>query len=131
MSFALALLLAHAGAATAVQDCIANAVTQQDMNVCAAQDFRAADDALNAQWAITAADMRQRDVDTAEYRDDRPSYFDQLLAAQRAWLTYRDAHCVSEGYAARGGSMEPMLVALCRTALTRERTQQLLDLTQP
>lgn len=120
MSFALALMLA--GAAAAAPDC-GNAVTQQDMNFCAAQEFRTADAELNAQWRITATEMRRRDDAIAA--DGRPGYFDQLLAAQRAWLAYRDAHCDSEGYAARGGSLEAMLVANCRTQLTIDRTEQL------
>lgn len=133
MSFALALLLA--GAASVAPDC-ANAVVQQELNYCAAQDFHAADAALNAQWTITAAEMRRRDdeltqADREVRREDWPGHFATLLAAQRAWLIYRDNHCDGEGYAAFGGSMEPMLVALCRAALTRERTQQLLELTRP
>lgn len=135
MSFALALLLAHAGAAAAGPDCV-NAVVQQELNYCAAQDFYEADETLNAQWQITAAEMHRRDAeltasDREVRREDWPGYFETMLAAQRAWLTYRDAHCDSEGFRYWGGSMEPMIVAGCRAALTRERTQQLLDLTQP
>lgn len=126
MSIAVALLLAQAGAAQV--DC-ANANTQQDMNFCAAQDFAKADEELNAQWSVTAAAMRRRDANTFPPDDGRPGYFDQLLAAQRSWLTFRDAHCASEGYQVRGGSMEPMLVAGCRAALTRDRTAQLRSLT--
>jgi len=106
-------------------------MTQTDMNICAGQDFVEADAELNAQWSITAASMRRRDADTTYSDDGRAPYFEVLLAAQRAWLTFRDAHCISEGYEARGGSMEPMLVAGCRAALTRERTQQLRDLIEP
>ena len=51
-----------------------------------------------------------------------------LLACQRAWLTYRDAQCLIEGYAARGGSMEPMLLSGCIARLTMARTQALRDL---
>jgi uncharacterized protein YecT (DUF1311 family) len=122
MSIALALLLAQAAAAATGVDC-GNAVTQQDMNFCATLEFRTADAELNAQWRITAAEMRRRDQGIAD--DGRPGYFDQLLAAQRAWLAYRDAHCDSEGYGARGGSMEALLVANCRTQLTIDRTEQL------
>lgn len=104
-------------------DC-AQPQTQSAMNICAAREFEAADAALNAQWSATRAVMRTRDMmDPAT--DERPGYFEQLLAAQRAWLAFRDAHCAAEGYAARGGSMEPLLVAICRTGLTQARTAQL------
>ena len=58
-------------------------------------------------------------------QDDRPGYFDTLLAAQRAWLDYRDKHCTSAGYSMRGWSAEPMVVSGCQAELTDARTQQL------
>ena len=119
-------LLLQAAPATPQVDCD-NAMTQAAMNLCAGRDFQAADRALNRQWTKTAAEMRRRDK--AMTRDDgRPGYFDALLDAQRKWLAYRDAHCRAEGYMARGGSMEPMLVGTCKADLTRKRTAQLRDL---
>jgi uncharacterized protein YecT (DUF1311 family) len=119
----MALLLL---AAQSAANC-ANPQTQLEMTTCAGQDFQKADAALNAQWKRTAARMKALDVDPV--KDGRPSYSQALLVAQRAWLAYRDAHCRSAGYYARGGSMEPMLVATCRAELTRERARQLKELT--
>lgn len=116
---AIALLLASAQTDAQCH----NAMTQADMTACAVREFNAADGAMNRQWKLTLAAMRNADRYPAQ--DRRPTYANQLLVGQRAWLAYRDAHCVSAGYAARGGSMEPMLVAQCRAKLTRERTQQL------
>ncbi len=127
MSFVITLLLAQAGMAQVAApepDC-ANPVVQQELNYCAAQEFHEADAQLNAQWQVTTAEMHRVDEATQPHSDGRPGYFVQLLAAQRAWLAYRDAQCDSEGYLARGGSAEPMLVAGCRAALTRERTDEL------
>ncbi|MEM9310349.1 MAG: lysozyme inhibitor LprI family protein, partial [Pseudomonadota bacterium] len=62
--------------------------------------------------------------------DTRPGWFASLLEAQRAWITYRDAHCRVDGYTARGGSLEPLLVSTCKTALTKARTNQLKELAQ-
>jgi uncharacterized protein YecT (DUF1311 family) len=115
-----AMLLAASG-----QDC-ANAMTQSDMNRCATADLAKADAALNRQWKLTLAGMRE--ADRQPHKDGRPGYADQLLKAQRAWLAYRDAHCVSDGYVMRGGSAEPMLQAGCRARLTEERTKQLAHL---
>lgn len=107
---------------------------QQEMNICAHRDFMVADAALNEQWAITRAVMKERDEQWNDGHspdwDERPGYFDTLLEAQRAWIAYRDAHCRSEGYFARGGSLEPLLVSTCKTALTEARTQQLRELAQ-
>ena len=107
---------------------------QQAMNQCAYRDFLIADAELNAQWSITRARMKQDDADfaaspSAEF-DTREGSFDRLLEAQRGWLRYRDAHCQVSGYEARGGSLEPLLVAMCKTELTRQRTQQLKDLVE-
>lgn len=98
---------------------------QQEMNWCAAKSYEAADAALNRQWPRTVAAMKERDARLDRAYDDRPGYFETLLEAQRAWLKYRDAHCASEGFWARGGSLEPLLVATCKRKLTEERTQQL------
>ncbi len=106
-------------------DCSVDQMTQQGMNYCAYQDYLAADAELNRQWKKTAAVMKERDEDWDSEYDDRPGYFDTLLAAQRAWILYRDKHCASEGYYARGGSLEPLLVSTCKTKLTKDRTQAL------
>jgi len=119
--------LIMAAAATAPTLNCDNAMTQTDMTICAGRAFTAADAALNAQWTITAAHMKQMDAQGSP-GDGRPGYFQALLDAQRAWLRYRDAQCLSAGYYARGGSMEPMLVAQCKAELTHVRTQELKDL---
>ncbi|MBV7267308.1 DUF1311 domain-containing protein [Erythrobacter sp. WH131] len=133
--FTSLLLLAHPASQDASPDpdwdC-ANPVQQQEMNWCAANEFVLADAELNRQWARTSAAMRMRDDawgdDVSPDWDARPGWFDSLLEAQRAWLTFRDAHCRIDGYAARGGSLEPLLVSTCQTALTKTRTQELRDL---
>ena len=83
---------------------------------------------MNAQWKITVARMKAIDADFDRTQDNRPGYFDTLLAAQRVWLTYRDKHCASEGYTMRGGSAEPMVISGCQIQLTEARTKQLKDL---
>lgn len=106
----------------------ADPVQQQEMNWCAGQDYARADADLNAQWKLTAAAMKEHDntyTASGFEPEGRPGYFDNLLEAQRAWLKYRDAHCRSEAYQFRGGTMEPLIDATCKTDLTRERTEQL------
>ena len=107
-------------------------IMQQEMNWCAARDFEVADERLNAQWPITAAAMKARDAAFADYagNDTREGYFESLLESQRGWLRYRDAHCRVEGYYARGGSLEPLLISTCKARLTRMRTDQLRELVE-
>lgn len=107
-----------------------NAMTQADMNICSYRDYQQADKELNAQWKITADVQKRNDRDSRAVKDGRPGYFETLLAAQRAWLTFRDIHCRSEGYAMRGGSAEPLVTNGCRATLTRTRTAQLKDLAE-
>ena len=49
----------------------------------------------------------------------------RLIQAERAWIAFRDAECAFRAGNAAGGSIHPMLLALCRTELTRARADQL------
>lgn len=116
-----------AGAASAEDppvDC-KNAVTQTDMNICAARDYEAADKELNAQYKKTRAAMVAWD---AELESNLKGAEKALLKSQRAWIDYRDGECAAEGFQARGGTLEPMLVSGCMAKLTRQRTKELVDL---
>ena len=124
----LATLIALAAAAQEPEVDCDNAMAQFELNACAYKEYERADAAMNAQWKVTAARMKEIDADFDRSQDNRPGYFDTLLAAQRAWLTYRDQHCASEGYTMRGGSAEPMMISGCQTQLTEARTKQLKEL---
>lgn len=129
MISALLMLLVQANGLPECDEQAAEMGVQQEMNICAHPDYLIADAALNVQWRLTRQAMQERDseADKPDW-DDRPGYFDTLPEAQRAWITYRDAHCRSEGYSARGGSLEPLLVSTCKTHLTKLRTAQLREL---
>jgi uncharacterized protein YecT (DUF1311 family) len=102
-----------------------NAMAQQDMNICAGKDFEAADADLNKVWQEAIASAKEADAGMAD--DGRPGHEETLRKAQRAWIAFRDAQCEYDGFEARGGSMEPMLVSGCLAELTRQRTKQLQD----
>lgn len=103
-------------------DC-ANPQFQQEMNYCAAIDFEEADQALNVAWKQVKAEIDRRDADLPARMQ---GWGEALLEAQRAWIAYRDAHCKSEGFQFRGGTMEPLIVSSCKAHQTRMRTQDLL-----
>ena len=121
----IALLLMVAAPAAACD----NQQTQSAMTECAVRRWEQADAALNRQWPVAAAAMKAADTDR-DANDKRPGYFAALLASQRAWLQFRDAQCLVEGYQMRGGSGEPMLVAMCKAALTEERVAALKTLSE-
>lgn len=102
-------------------DC-AQAVTQLDMTFCAAQAWQTADKVMNTAYLGAIALMQQIDADlpVVEQGAER-----SLRQGQRAWVTFRDATCAAEGYLWHGGSIEPMVVAGCRRALTQQRSDAL------
>ncbi len=105
-------------------DC-ANAVTQQDMNICAEEDWQEADAALNGTYATVMAAMKAMDADLPPALQGGE---DALRTAQRAWITYRDANCTAAGFPMRGGSAEPLLVYGCLRQMTLNRTAELSGL---
>ena len=106
-----------------------NPSTQLDMNLCAAREYEAADTVLNEVW-VAASDKAKANDALADDPKGEESSFDKLLAAQRAWITYRNAHCAAEADRYRGGSIVPLIHATCMTALTQARTTQLREYTE-
>ncbi len=104
-----------------------NPQTQMEMNLCSQRDYEAADKALNAQYQTTRKAMKKWDTDSSA---DLKGAEDALVKAQRAWVVYRDAQCISSGFQAHGGSMEPMLISGCQADLTRKRIEELKELTE-
>jgi uncharacterized protein YecT (DUF1311 family) len=89
-----------------------DAQTQTDMNICWGNEYKKADAALNKAYQQLAAKL-----DTDEKA--------QLKNAENAWLKYRDANCefVADQY--KGGSIRPMIAAICFADVTNNRTTEL------
>ena len=104
----LALCLVLGGLAYA--PAMARAQSQQEMNREAERDFAAADAELNKVYKSLCAKMESEDLE-------------DLRAAQRLWVQFRDAQAKYEAdMAARGGgSMYPMVYEGRRAGLTKER----------
>lgn len=94
-------------------DCPGDADPAQ-LNQCLERQFTRADAALNRQWqeALTAL----------------PNGAERLRTAQRAWLTYRDAHCATAVPSVASVETQNLEGVLCRTRLTEGRTRELADL---
>ena len=90
----------------------AEAQTQADMNICWGNQYKAADAQLNQVYQQLAALL-----------DDDEKL--QFKNAENAWLKYRDANCdfVDDQY--KGGSMRPMIHAMCLADVTTNRTTEL------
>ena len=90
----------------ALAACRAN--TQMELNQCAANEYKAADRDLNAYYS-------------------KLEKTNELVAAERAWIAYRDAECAYQAKAVEGGSMAPMIYSSCLADLTKQRLKQLIS----
>ena len=103
--------------------------TGSEMAECSFQQFKRADEKLNRQWHAVQIVMRERDKNIDFKTDRAPRGAETLLAAQRAWLTFRDEHCLLVSMEARGGnSTQLILLNACKEELTNLRTEQLQSL---
>jgi uncharacterized protein YecT (DUF1311 family) len=93
-------------------DNCANAVTQLEMNQCAAQENKAADKELNKLYKQITARLK-----------DNPEAKQLLVKAQQAWLSFRDAECSFSASGAEGGSVYPLIYNDCITAQTKARVE--------
>ncbi|WHA41893.1 lysozyme inhibitor LprI family protein [Agrobacterium larrymoorei] len=107
-------------------DC-SNAQTQAEMTQCAGADFDEADQELNAEYQKLRKLLATRDKDADE---GGKGAVEALVAAQRAWVAFRDANCDLAGFQARGGTMEPMLISSCMADMSRKRTEELQSLSE-
>ena len=85
-----------------------------EITACLNRAFDRADAALNQQWEAALRAL--------------PSGAEQMRTAQRAWLTYRDAHCRSVEPSVASAEIQATEGVICRTRLTQARTRALADL---
>lgn len=85
---------------------------QLEMNQCAYLDYQRADEALNQTYRElmkTLSDARQ----------------EKLIAAERAWIRFRDLTCDFESSLYEGGSIQPLIQYSCLAELTDAQTLRL------
>jgi uncharacterized protein YecT (DUF1311 family) len=95
------------------EDCN-KATVQNDLNVCAGDNYAAADKALNETYRKLL--VRQATAESTA----------RLRSAQRVWIAYRDKECDSEvGPQKEGGSIWPMNMSICLEEKTAKRLHEL------
>ena len=103
-----------------------DAKSQLDLNECYANLYQSADTQLNATYNNIVGFMKknllvaQQEKNTALITHNETS-LTKLLAAQRAWLAYRDANCDSVKFQYEGGSIQPMIWSQCMADVTQQR----------
>ncbi|HEY9889065.1 MAG TPA: lysozyme inhibitor LprI family protein [Candidatus Obscuribacterales bacterium] len=86
--------------------------TQADMNRCAQAEYDQVDTQLNNAYQQVKASVGAAKAE-------------QLITAEQAWLTYRDAYCDFVQTQFAGGSIQPTVYYGCLTQLTGDRTAEL------
>ncbi|WLG99453.1 lysozyme inhibitor LprI family protein [Pseudomonas beijingensis] len=98
--------------AVAQADDCADAITQGEMNQCAAKENKAADNELNSLYKQITARLK-----------DNPEAKKMLVKTQRAWIAFRDAECDFSASGVKGGSVYPLIYSNCITAQTKARVE--------
>ncbi|MBP0017336.1 MAG: DUF1311 domain-containing protein [Cyanobacteria bacterium SBLK] len=88
-------------------------ITQLDMNLCTAKEAKEANEKLNEVYTKLQEKVKGTPQES------------RLLEAQNTWLAFRDADCEYSQRRYDGGSIMPMIYALCVVDLTEKRSQQL------
>ena len=94
------------------KDPCADAQSQTEMNICWGKQYKAADAQLNAAYREFTSKLN-------------PEETAQLKTAQLAWIKFRDANCEFVADAYKGGSIRPMIAAMCLADVTNARTSEL------
>ena len=81
---------------------------------CVMAEHAAWDEALNREYRETRATYGEDEIAAAS-----------LLAAQRAWIAWRDAECAFQYDRYGGGSMRSVAAANCKMSMTAMRTLEL------
>lgn len=89
-----------------------NPQTQSEMNICASIAYQNADRKLNQVY-------RQLLPKLSAARKQK------LIAAQQAWIKFRDSSCEFERSAYEGGSIAPMIYGFCLANVTEHRIKDL------
>jgi uncharacterized protein YecT (DUF1311 family) len=118
LAIIIIILIAIPISAENKKSCFDTAITQLDLNNCAAIELKEADDELNQVYK-----------EITKRNGDDKVFLDRLKAAQRAWFTFRDAELEAlfpeVNKQSQYGSSYPMCYANWKATVTKERTQQL------
>lgn len=95
-----------------------NAQTQADINRCAQLSYQNADKKLNQVYQQLLPKLEN-------------SRKEKLIAAQLAWIQFRDANCEFEKSGYDKGSIAPTVYFACLEKSAKQRTQQLQEYLQP
>jgi uncharacterized protein YecT (DUF1311 family) len=104
------------------------AVSQIELNACSAEQYRKADERLNALYASLMNSLRSG---AQQGSDDERKYqeiaIQKLTAAEKEWIKYRDLHCDAVKQQFEGGSIAPMMWSSCMEQVTNDRILEITN----
>jgi uncharacterized protein YecT (DUF1311 family) len=106
--------------------------SEHELRICAHDDYVAADRKLNVQWRKTIMAVKRDGIETKDIREKMlglGSPDESLIAAQRAWIVFREQSCLTEERIS-AGSVHTRRYFECMEAMTKERTSQLFKLSR-
>lgn len=107
--------------------CGENVASNSGMAECRSYLLRQADVQLNAAYGRTLAILKT--FDRGNSYPDAVRAAPALVAAQRAWITFRDRDChIGNALAPGLGMIAPFTMGDCLIERTRERTRQLVEI---
>jgi uncharacterized protein YecT (DUF1311 family) len=108
------------------------AMTQSDMNQCFGEQYKKSDAHLNAVYKKVIA-LLENDLKAAvaDGNNDQKKYAEaaiqKLKTTEKAWIQYRDLDCDAAEFEIQGGSMSPMVGAICMTTVIEHRISDMKD----
>ena len=96
--------------AQAADGCDAPGLSQAELNECYGNAYKKADAELNVLYRQITARLKDNKATT-----------ELLVAAQRAWVAFRDAECDFSASGVSGGSAYGLILAICLVRLTGKR----------
>ena len=99
-----------------------NPTSTIEINECAMREYKARDRELNEAYRALIAALKPDDAgDTTDY----PAVRTQLVAAQRAWVSFRDADCNASRKYYEQGTIRTAMHLGCLIERTVQRTKEL------
>ena len=106
------VLVANGSTFSWADDPCTEAQTQLELTECYGKQYEVADQKLNQAYNALLRKLSQEHKAKVE-------------KAQMTWIEFRDQQCEAETHLSVGGSIHPMELAICKTALAQTRTDQL------
>jgi len=110
----LIVLIASGTPTNAAESCDTGSSSQADLNECYGNAYKKSDAELNSLYKQI----------TVRLKDDAATT-KLLVAAQKTWISFRDAECNFQTSGSAQGSVYPMTQAICLDGLTSRRIDDL------